>query len=154
MKSEYSYYEILDIPPRSSFEEIKKAFRRMAKLYHPDINSSSNAHQIFLKVHEAYKVLKDEDSRKSYDSTLFEYTSSRWDEECLFLMEVILAYSSTNHSFDPDFVISCYNQFYQGKRLSVRQHESLENIISSFHIEIEMWEDDITRQQTIDEHYK
>jgi hypothetical protein len=51
------YYEILGLPVNSSIEEIKKAYRKKARLYHPDINHSSDAKDKFIMVTEAYDFL-------------------------------------------------------------------------------------------------
>jgi curved DNA-binding protein CbpA len=51
------YYKILGLPPESSIEEIKKAYRKKARLYHPDINSSPDAQDRFIEVTEAYDFL-------------------------------------------------------------------------------------------------
>lgn len=52
-----NYYNLLGIPPNSSQEVIKKAYRKKAKALHPDRNKSPNAHEDFLKVSEAYEYL-------------------------------------------------------------------------------------------------
>ncbi|MCX6254564.1 MAG: DnaJ domain-containing protein [Bacteroidia bacterium] len=51
------YYEILGIPVGSSVEEIKKAYRKKARLYHPDINPSQDAKDLFISITEAYEFL-------------------------------------------------------------------------------------------------
>lgn len=51
------YYKILELDPSCSIEEIKQAYRRLAKKYHPDVNKSANAHQKFIEISEAYEVL-------------------------------------------------------------------------------------------------
>lgn len=51
------YYEILGLPVDSSLEEIKKAYRKKARLYHPDVNPSSSAKDLFISVTEAYEFL-------------------------------------------------------------------------------------------------
>ena len=51
------YYEALGIPVNSSLEEIKKAYRKKARLYHPDINPSPDAKDLFISVTEAYEFL-------------------------------------------------------------------------------------------------
>jgi len=51
------YYEILGLPVNSSLEEIKKAYRKKARLYHPDINHTPDAKDKFIKVTEAYDFL-------------------------------------------------------------------------------------------------
>ncbi len=61
------YYEILGITKSADKAEIKKAFRKLAKLKHPDRNKSENADQEFKELQEAYEILSDENKRKAYD---------------------------------------------------------------------------------------
>lgn len=66
-----NYYEILGITKDASKDEIKKAFRVMAKKYHPDKNKDNeNAIRIFQDASEAYEVLSNEKSREEYDKKL------------------------------------------------------------------------------------
>jgi hypothetical protein len=51
------YYDILGIPVNSTLDEIKKAYRKKARLYHPDINHSSDAKDLFISATEAYEFL-------------------------------------------------------------------------------------------------
>ena len=67
MSKKRDYYEILGIDKKASSEEIKKAYRKLVKKYHPDVNSSDNAEDKFKEVQEAYEVLSDESKRKAYD---------------------------------------------------------------------------------------
>ncbi|MGH9991057.1 MAG: J domain-containing protein [Nitrososphaera sp.] len=63
-----SYYEILEIRPDATQEDIKKSFRNLALKYHPDKNrNSEESKQKFMKIVEAYEVLSNEQSRKKYD---------------------------------------------------------------------------------------
>ena len=65
-----NYYEILGVSKNSSQKEIKEAYRKLAKIYHPDYNDSFDAIQIMQLINEAYDVLSDIKKRKQYDSKL------------------------------------------------------------------------------------
>ena len=54
------YYNLLGVNPEASLSEIKTAFRKKAKLLHPDINSSPNAEIEFIKINEAYEYILNE----------------------------------------------------------------------------------------------
>lgn len=63
-----SYYNILDIPETASQDEIKKAYRRLSMIYHPDKNGNSQeSTEKFQKISEAYEVLGDVEKKKEYD---------------------------------------------------------------------------------------
>lgn len=64
------YYSILEIPKTAAQEEIKKAYRKLARKYHPDINKESGAEDKFKEINEAYGILGDEASRNKYDAKL------------------------------------------------------------------------------------
>ncbi len=61
------YYEILGVSRNATDEEIRRAFRRLARKYHPDVNKSPEAEKKFKEISEAYEVLKDPEKRKKYD---------------------------------------------------------------------------------------
>ncbi len=63
------YYEVLGVPRDATREQIKKAYKRLAKKYHPDLNKGDpEAEQKFKKINEAAAVLGDEEKRRQYDS--------------------------------------------------------------------------------------
>ncbi len=64
-----SYYEILGISRSATAEEIKRAFRRLAREHHPDVNQDPKADDRFKEINEAYQVLSDPASRDQYDRT-------------------------------------------------------------------------------------
>ena len=65
--SNRDYYEILGIGRNASDDEIKAAFRKLARQYHPDVNKEHDAEEKFKEINEAYGVLSDKDKRARYD---------------------------------------------------------------------------------------
>ena len=61
------YYEVLGVDKNASEADIKSAFRKLAKKYHPDVSKEENAAEKFKEAQEAYAVLSDPDKRKQYD---------------------------------------------------------------------------------------
>ncbi|GIX22579.1 MAG: curved DNA-binding protein [Gammaproteobacteria bacterium] len=61
------YYEILGVPRDASQEDIKRAYRRLARKYHPDVSKEPDAEARFKEIGEAYEVLKDPEKRAAYD---------------------------------------------------------------------------------------
>ncbi|HLZ60730.1 MAG TPA: DnaJ domain-containing protein, partial [Ktedonosporobacter sp.] len=61
------YYEVLGVSRSASDDEVKKAYRRLAKQYHPDANKEQGAEARFIEVNEAYEVLSDTQKRATYD---------------------------------------------------------------------------------------
>ncbi|MDR1649574.1 MAG: DnaJ domain-containing protein [Synergistaceae bacterium] len=69
MAVEYKdYYEILGVGRTASQSEIRKAYRKLAKKYHPDVSKEKNADARYREINEAYEVLKDPDKRVKYDT--------------------------------------------------------------------------------------
>ena len=65
-----SYYNILEVPETASIDEIKKSYRRLSMLYHPDKNKNNlEATAKFQKISEAYETLGDEEKKREYDMT-------------------------------------------------------------------------------------
>ncbi|KAJ1408790.1 DnaJ domain containing protein [Sesbania bispinosa] len=92
-----SLYEILGIPAGASNQEIKAAYRRLARVCHPDVaaidrkNSSADE---FMKIHAAYSTLSDPDKRASYDRSLFRR------QRPLSTASIFSGYSSRNWETD------------------------------------------------------
>ncbi|HAX90151.1 MAG TPA: molecular chaperone DnaJ [Cyanobacteria bacterium UBA11370] len=68
MQNFRNYYEILGLPADATSDEIKKAFRRLARKYHPDVNpGDKDAEETFKDINEAHEVLSDPNKRSQYD---------------------------------------------------------------------------------------
>ncbi|TAK00933.1 MAG: molecular chaperone DnaJ [Chloroflexota bacterium] len=67
MATTTDYYSILGVPRGASDADIKKAFRKLAQQWHPDVNQDPAAHDRFKEINEAYQVLSDPDRRQRYD---------------------------------------------------------------------------------------
>lgn len=61
------YYQILGVEPGAGDAEIKTAYRRLARKYHPDVSKEPGAEETFKSVNEAYEALRDPEKRKAYD---------------------------------------------------------------------------------------
>lgn len=61
------YYEVLGVPRDATKDQLKRAFRKLAQQYHPDVNKSDDAEMRFKEINEAYQVLSDDEKRAVYD---------------------------------------------------------------------------------------
>src|SRR5271167_268721 len=71
------YYEILGVTRGSDADEMKRAYRKLARKYHPDVSRERNAEEKFKEVQEAYEVLKDAGKRASYDQLGRDYRAGQ-----------------------------------------------------------------------------
>src|SRR2546423_12808182 len=61
------YYKILGVARGASADDIKKAYRKLARKYHPDVSKEKNAEESFKEVSEAYETLRDPEKRAAFD---------------------------------------------------------------------------------------
>ena len=71
------YYKILGLERTASADQVKTAYRRLARKYHPDVSKEKNAEERFKEVQEAYEVLKDPEKRAAYDQLGSEWQSGQ-----------------------------------------------------------------------------
>jgi len=71
----FKYYEVLDVDKDASQNDINHAFRRLAKLYHPDANPDPDAHEYFKSINQAYQILSNTAERHEYDEAATECPS-------------------------------------------------------------------------------
>jgi hypothetical protein len=72
------YYEILGIQSNASFDDIKKAYRKKARLYHPDINPAPDAKDLFISITEAYEFLIANHEKIRTDDQLYQQAMEDW----------------------------------------------------------------------------
>jgi curved DNA-binding protein len=61
------YYAILGVPRDAAADDVKKAYRKLAKQYHPDVSKEKNAEERFKEINEAHETLSDPEKRAAYD---------------------------------------------------------------------------------------
>ncbi len=108
------YYKILGVSKSASEEEIKKAYKQLAKKYHPDINKESGAEAKFKEVSEAYAVLSDKQKRQQYNTFGKEGFHQRYSAEDIFR-------GFDTSQFEDLFSGSIFDMFFGGSRRQRKQ---------------------------------
>ena len=78
MATQRDYYDILGVPRGADDDDIKRAFRKQAQQWHPDVNTSTEADVRFKEINEAYQVLSDPQRRQAYDMFGHAAAGGRW----------------------------------------------------------------------------
>ncbi|MDY6984871.1 MAG: molecular chaperone DnaJ [Candidatus Thermoplasmatota archaeon] len=109
--SDKDYYKTLGVPKNASAEEIKKAYRELAKKYHPDVNKSPEAEEKFKEISEAYAVLSDSQKREVYDQYGSAGVEGRYSYEDIFNEDLFRDIFNGFGGFDDIFDV-----FFGGRR--------------------------------------
>ncbi len=112
------YYQILGIDKKASQDEIKRAYRKLARKFHPDVSQEANAEDRFKELGEAYEVLKDPEKRAAYDQLGSHWKAGQefhpppgWDQGFEFHGGGFTGGDSFGFS---DFFESLFGRAYQG----------------------------------------
>jgi len=100
-----NYYKLLGVSEDASTEEIKRNFRKLALIHHPDKSLDPNASQIYAKLHLVYQILSSPESRQEYDKLLNE--GIPWHE--MYYGKYMHRYGAPDH--DPRYVLAGFILF-------------------------------------------
>jgi curved DNA-binding protein CbpA len=124
------YYAILGVSEQATYPELKKAYRRLARKYHPDRNNSSQAEIMIKKINAAFEILSDENKRSKYDKNDFK---TEMDEEEISggqdkIADIHRIYSDYDkNSRDSD---ASYKQYYH-KNKYAQIHPTVSNLLDT-----------------------
>lgn len=107
------YYKILGIGKNASDEEIKKAYRKLARKYHPDVNpNDKEAHKKFQEINEANEVLSDPEKRKKYDQYGKDWKHAEQFEQARQSQRQQYHYSDGGEGFSGSFDGGDFSDFF------------------------------------------
>ncbi len=140
------YYKIMGVASNASEKEIKTAYRKLARKYHPDISKESNAEERFKEMGEAYEVLKDKAKRAQYDQYIKnrEFNQNAYSSEPEGRQYQYQQAQNNGTQFDGDFFESLFGyarnqqrpmagQDYQGK-INISLEEAFQGTTKSIQI--------------------
>jgi DnaJ-class molecular chaperone len=116
------YYEVLGVAPGAGAEEIKRAYRQLARRYHPDISGDERG-AAFLEVSRAYEVLRDPQRRRAYDVRLIAGSRAEWMAD-----EVAIDFPSVSSVLD-----RMRDSFFRGEREAAFSAEVILSPQEAFH---------------------
>ena len=127
------YYLVLGISKGSDLNKIKKAYRTVAKKFHPDVNQSLEGRKKFLEIRDAYETLSDETKKKEYDQELANQEGSihvahlgEDVERKKFVFDRIeQLFSSSADEFFEGFVPGFFERAHRGKKIKDLYYEAI-----------------------------
>jgi molecular chaperone DnaJ len=107
------YYAILEVSEHASYQDIKRAYRRLARKYHPDRNNSTFAEDMIKRINASFEVLSDREKKREYDAIGLtdiqlreDWTVDNWDDQ----IHVDLLHGVREHDDSQDYSDS--NEYY------------------------------------------
>jgi DnaJ-class molecular chaperone len=116
------YYDVLGVAPGAGADEIKRAYRQLARRYHPDISGDERG-AAFLEVSRAYEVLRDPKRRRAYDVRLVAGTRAEWMAD-----EIAIDFPSVSSVLD-----RMRDSFFRGERETALSAEVILSPQEAFH---------------------
>lgn len=126
-----SYYEILNVKDDATVSEIKCQYRKLVRMYHPDVNSSIEAEQIFKEINRAAEILLNETKRKNYDN--LRATTKKIYNSNVNFKEKNIYKNSSNYTFDDLFK---RNKNPNPKKEEIKTPKNGEDITANVEIDI------------------
>lgn len=121
-------YAVLEIPKTASKNEIRSAYKKMAKIWHPDkleTNNKVNSDK-FIKIKAAYDILIDDDAKMKYDNMTYNEKNNFYES----LMKLLEKYSPSAHNYVKNWLFLVYNgNYYENDFNSYRFDKFIEKII-------------------------
>jgi curved DNA-binding protein len=117
------YYEVVGVARDATQDEIKRAYRRLARKYHPDVSDETNAEERFKEAGEAYEVLKGPEKRAAYDQLGENWKDGQdfrpppgWDEGFEFSGDGYTGYGGVGGERFSDFFETLFGQAHAALR--------------------------------------
>lgn len=138
MNDKIDYYELLGVKRDATSEEIKKAYRKQAKKWHPDINKDKDAPNISKKLNEAKEILLDESKRQKYDAYLQETEKTKYNPKYKETKEYSETKETNNHETSSSYTEETYTKWqYFNSYLKYYNASKLRKLLATILVLIE-----------------
>ncbi|WP_372753878.1 DnaJ C-terminal domain-containing protein [Labilibaculum sp.] len=133
------YYKVLNVSKSASEKEIKAAYRKLARKYHPDLNlDNKEAEMKFKEINEANEVLSNPENRKKYDKYGKDWKHGEEYEKAQRQRQEYTQHQSSQHGFSEQEYSDFFESMFGGRRTSSRQAHSTIFKGQDFHAELHL----------------